>query len=253
MIYSVICTDTSPYIHWQCELLEYSWKRAAQPGQLLRLVTAPGDAPLPRHQHAVVTRVPHEPALYRGYKCLERLYAFQHWLQHDRPEGTVVILDPDVVFLRPLPGEVTPGAPRAQLWVDYQPPSPNTQAATWPLLIHTADLESILPAWIELTAALYAATHRWETDMYAFVAVAAAANLRFSLEPIGAFVGWPDHQVAGAPIVHYCQDVLDATGQVLWSKRTYQPWARVPNAASAHHSYCRELLALIDGFAQTHP
>ena len=250
MIYSVVCTDTSPFVNWQCELLEYSWKRAAQPGQLLRLVTAPADVPLPRHEHAVVTRVPHEPALYHGYKCLERLYAFQHWLRHERPEGTVLIIDPDVVFLRPISAEVPPGAPRAQQWIEYQPPSPHTQAVTWPALIHTADLASMLPAWIDLTVALYNATRRWESDMYAFVA---AANLRFSLEPLGAFIGWPDDQVASAPIVHYCQNVLDTQGQVLWSKYTYQPWARVPNAANAHHSYCRELLALIDDFAQTHP
>lgn len=253
MTYSVVCTDTSPYVGWQCELLEYSWKRAGQPGQLLRLVTAPGDVPIPAHQLAIVSRVPYQPALYYGYKCLERLYAFQHWLQSERPRGTVIVLDPDFVFLRPIPDEVPPGAPRAQHWVDYTPPSPLTQAATWPLVIHTSDLASLLPAWIEMTVALYSATRRWETDMYAFVAVAAAAKLHFTLEPLGAFVGWPDAQVASAPIVHYCQDVLDGAGNVLWSKRTYRPWERVQGASGARHSYCRELLALIDDFAQTHP
>lgn len=258
MIYTIVCTDASPYINWQCDLLEYSWKRAAQPGQLLRLVTVPEDAPLPSHPHAIVSRVPCEPERYQGYKCLERLCALQHWLQRDRPSGTVLILDPDVVFLRPVPVEVAPASPRAQHWVDYQPPSPHTQAATWPLFIHTSDLESLLPAWIDLSVALYTVTRRWETDMYALVAAAAAAGLHFSLDTLGAFVGWPDEQVGSAPLVHYCQDVLDDAGRLLWSKRTYQPWARVPNAARAHHGYCRDLLALIDGHAasrppQTHP
>jgi hypothetical protein len=159
LIVTVLCTDVCDYIDWQCDLLEYTWNRAGQSGELLRL-----------------------------------------------------ILDPDVVFRRTIRGEAEPGAPRAQLWVDYSPASSQTQAATWPMLIHTRDLEQLLPQWIALTAAIHTATHRWESDMYALVAAAASTRLTFSLEAIGAFVGWPDEQVGEAPLVHYCQDVVDRNG-----------------------------------------
>ncbi len=47
LIYSVICTDVNDYIDWQCELLDYSWARAGQPGELVRLVSALLERPAP--------------------------------------------------------------------------------------------------------------------------------------------------------------------------------------------------------------
>jgi hypothetical protein len=236
LIYTVVSTDVNPYIDWQCELLEYTWRRAAQPGELIRIVTCTGDVPLPRHRHARPVRMtPHQSA--HDYKPFER------------PEGTVLVVDPDVVFRRAIAGEASRGAPRAQLWVDYTPVSPRTQAATWPMLIHTADLEGLLPRWISFTAAIHRATHRWESDMHALVSAAAASGLTFSLEAIAAFVGWPDQVVGECPLVHYCQDVVSVDGEVLWTKRSYRPWARVPGAGRARHGYCRDLLALVDEYA----
>lgn len=249
MIYSVICTDVNDSIGWQCDLLEYTWKRAKQPGELLRLVTCPEGVLLPQHRHARVLRIAPQPALTHGYKAFERLFALEHWLRRERPEGTVLILDPDSVFRRAITGEARPGAPRAQLWVDYRCETELTQAATWPMLIHTQDLEALLPRWIAFTSAIYKATHRWESDMNGLVAAAAAGGLRFSLDTIGAFVGWPDELVGEAPVVHYCQNVLDRDGEVLWSKRTYQPWAAVTGAERVRHGYCHDLLALINEYA----
>jgi hypothetical protein len=249
LIFTVLCTDVCDYIDWQCDLLEYTWNRAGQSGELLRLVTCPAGTRLPRHQHATVVRVEPQPERYRGYKPMERFFALEQWLHRERPQGTVLFLDPDVVFRRAIRGEAEPGAPRAQLWVDYSPASSQTQAATWPMLIHTRDLEQLLPQWIALTAAIHTATHRWESEMYALVAAAASTRLTFSLEAIGAFVGWPDEQVGEAPLVHYCQDVVDRNGTLLWSKRVYQPWNRIAGADRARHGYCRDLLALLDEYA----
>src|SRR5689334_11577333 len=98
MIYSVVCTDLTAYIGWQCDLLEYTWKRAAQPGKLLRLVTCGVGNPLPRHRYATVLRVDRRPELDRGYKPFERLFALEQWLSREQPQGTVLVIDPDVVF-----------------------------------------------------------------------------------------------------------------------------------------------------------
>jgi hypothetical protein len=249
VIYSVVCTDVNRFVGWQCELLEYTWERAAQPGELVRVVTAPDGAVLPRHRHARVLRSTPELARTRGYKAFERLFALAAWLRRERPDGTVLVLDPDCVFRRAVVQEVTPGAPRAQHWVDFPSRARVAQAATWPMLIHTRDLEALLPRWIAFTGAIHAVTHRWESDMYGLVAAAAAAGLRFSLDAIGAYVGWPDELVGEAPIVHYCQDVLAGDGELLWSKRSYRPWAHVAGAERARHAYCRDLLALVNEHA----
>ena len=248
MIYSVVCTDLDPSVGWQCELLEYTWKRAGQPGELLRLVTCPPEAALPRHSHARVVRVAPEPERTRTYKAFERLFALEAWLDGERPDGTVLVLDPDCVFRRAITQEVEPGAPRAQHWVDYRSRTDVVQAATWPMLVHTRDLAALLPRWIAFVGAIHAATHRWESDMYALVA-AAAGRLRFSLDAIGVYVGWSGELADEAPIVHYCQDVVDGDGGLLWSKKTYRPWSPVPGAERARHAYCRDLLRLLNEYA----
>jgi hypothetical protein len=250
LIYTVLCTDDNRALDWQCELLEYTWKRAAQPGELLRLVTSPDGAALPRHDHARVLRIEPQPERTGDYKAFERLFALEEWLRREQPEGTVLILDPDCGFRRAITDEVAPGAPRAQYWADYEGATGQSQAATWPMLIHTSDLEALLPRWISFTGAIHRATHRWESDMTGLVAAAAASGLRFTLDAIGAFVGWSGELVDEAPIVHYCQDVLTPGGDLLWSKRTYQPWAPVAGADRACHGYCRDLLRLVNECAE---
>ena len=249
MIYSVICTDVNDYVDWQSELLEYSWKAAGQPGELLRLVTCPAETALPEQAHTRVLRVEPQPERMLGYLAFERLFAFEEWLRRERPEGTVLILDPDCVFRRAVTEGAEPGTPRAQSWVDYTPPAGSTQAATWPMLIHTSDLETLLPRWISFTAAIYTATRRWESDMYGLVSAAAAIGLRFSLEQVAAFVGWPDDAVGEAPIVHYCQDVRADDGARIWSKRNYRPWEPVADTGRPRERYCEDLLKILDDCA----
>lgn len=247
MIYTVICTDASDSINWQSELLEYSWARVQQPGEMVRLVCAPPDAELPRHQHARVIPIAEPSDRTGGYLAFERLFSLRDWLEQERPSGSVLILDPDCVFRTAIPTRVEPGAPVAQHWVDFQTQLP-AQPATWPALIHTEDLARLLPTWIDMTRAIYNATRRWESDMHGLVSAAASQRLRFSLDAVGAFVGWPDAQVGHAPIVHYCQDILADDGRVLWSKRAYQPWTPIQNSGHAHHAYCRDLLDILNEF-----
>lgn len=124
------------------------------------------------------------------------------------------------------------------------------QGVTWPALIHTSDLSALLPRWLELTVAVRAATGLWESDMVAFVGAAAERGLRFAADAIGAFVGWPEDTVAGAPLIHYCQPVLDADGVILWTKHHYRPWEPVgadPDAAAL--DYCRDLLRIVGDYA----
>ena len=52
MIYTVFSTSHSPYMQWQSELLEYSWKQVGQQGELVRLVATDGQQPLPTHRYA---------------------------------------------------------------------------------------------------------------------------------------------------------------------------------------------------------
>jgi hypothetical protein len=117
------------------------------------------------------------------------------------------------------------------------------------MLIDVADLERLLPGWIDLAGALWSTTKRWESDMVALVSAAAKIGLRFTLDTVGAYVGWPDAAVADAPIVHYCQDVYARDGSLLWAKRGYRPWAPVSGGETARHAYCTDLLQILNEYA----
>ena len=267
MIYTVVCTDLNDYINWQFELLEYSWSRVNQPGKLIRLVSCEDDVALPEHRHAQVYRTKPSnvhPTSGDVYVCYNRLYSLQQWLDEQDIDGTVLIVDADVVFRKPLKTEVSSGSPIGQHWLDYglsedfksavesasAVPVDKLQAVTWPALIHSQDLQKLMPRWIEITVTIREQLKRQESDMFAFLAAAQEQNLEFELGTTTAFMPWPDEKVQGAPIIHYCQIVEALDGSELWAKGRYQPWNRVAGAQTAKLPYCRDLVELVDEFAR---
>lgn len=268
MIYTVVCTDINDYVNWQCELLEYSWSRINQPGELIRLVACDDAAELPEHRHASVYRTrPSNVHPISGdvYVCYNRLFSLQQWLEREDVQGTILIVDSDVVFRSPIKTIAASGEPIAQPWVDYGVSSEfrlaienasadvnvdALQQVTWPALIDAQDLRSLLPRWIEATVSIREQIKRQESDMFGFLAAAQELRLEFKPETTTAFMPWPDHTVADAPIIHYCQEVKDGRGKKLWSKFDYQPWQRVNCASSAALPYCVDLLEIVDEYSR---
>ena len=265
-LYSVVCTDTNPYGTWQTEFLEHTWVRAHMPGELLRLVGTPKGERLPRHHTARVVRTAatntHE-LLDHDYTGMNRLHSLAEWLENERPVGTVLILDCDFAFRAPLAKRALPGRPIGQLWYDFtwaghwgelaeeiSPGVGPVQAVTWPLIIHTSDLRRIIDRWIFVTAQIRARSGAWESDMIALPIVLAESGLVCELEMLAAWMPWPDEVVGEAPIIHYCQPVLDHAGNTLWYKQRYTPWE--PTGVTSSDialGYCVELLAMFDRYA----
>jgi len=267
MIYTVVCTDLNDYINWQFELLEYSWSRVNQPGKLIRLVSCDDDVELPVHRHAEVVRTKPSnvhPESGDVYVCYNRLYSLQQWLDEQDIDGTVLIVDADVVFRKPLKTEVPQGAPIGQHWLGYGVSNEfktaienstdvgvdQLQHVTWPALINAHDLRELMPRWIDITVSIREQIKRQESDMFAFLAAAQEQGLIFELGTTTAFMPWPDEKVQGAPIIHYCQIVYAQDQTELWAKGHYQPWARVAGAQNAEIPYCRDLLEIVDEFAK---
>lgn len=266
-IHTVVCTDTNPYGDWQCRFQEHTWHRVSQPGELVRLLACPDGERPPATEHArVVTTAarndhPDAPEDYAGFN---RLWSLQEWLQLERPRGTVLVLDADMVFRSPIRTEVARGEIVVQEWhgIDasglWPPLAPVTRAApddiepfTWPMLVDCDDLAALVPRWIELTAALRRTTGMWESDMFALVAAVAEAGLAVRYETLGAWLPWPEAFVAGAPTIHYCQPVEARDGRRLWFKQDYTPWEPLgvdPNEANL--DYARDLLHLLDEFVR---
>ncbi len=266
MIYSLICTDTSKAIHWQCELLEYSWSKCEQPGELVRLVACDPEMSLPEHRHANVVRTNFtnvDSETGDHYAPYNRLYSIQEWLHRDAPNGTVLILDPDMIFRNSVKTEVKRGSPIGQQWVGFgmrdrkkrvtmeisNVDIAQIQPVTWPALIHSDDLIRLIPRWIELTIEYRRRTGGWEDDMFAFAVASAELGIVYAFKNMAAWTPWAEEKVTGAPIVHYCQAIQNRSDEIIWAKNKYQPWDRVKTPQAAKLDYCRDLLSLVDKHA----
>jgi hypothetical protein len=265
-IHTLVCTDTNPYGDWQFELLEHTWRRAGQPGELVRLVACPnGETPAPSDVARVVTTTAtnsHERAP-KDYAGFNRLWSLHEWLTLEQPTGSILILDCDMVFRASARFTAEPGEIVAQEWHDFafndslvarvapfvDAPAERIEPLTWPMVFAAGDLSRLMPRWIELCADFRAETGMWESDMFALVAAVAETDLRVRYETTTAWMNWPEDYVAGAPLIHYCQQVLGRDGSVMWGKQSYAPWEPLgvdPNDAEL--DYCRDLLHLIDDF-----
>ena len=164
LIYTVFSTSDSPYMQWQSEFLEYSWKQVGQPGELIRLVSSHRPT-VPEHRYARSVGSPSwriHPVTGDRYPPYNKMASLLHWLRTERPDGTVLLLDPDCVFTAPIRREVAEGHPVGQKWIgighDRRPggfglgqrfdfledhgvrPRIRAQLAMIPTLIHTSDL-----------------------------------------------------------------------------------------------------------------
>jgi hypothetical protein len=262
-LYTVVCTDTAHELQWQCELLEHTWRSVEQPGELLRLVAAEPGEPLPVHTRMRVVRMPASnthPRARDAYVPWNRLFSLDRWLHEERPEGTVLVLDPDMVFRDRLVLHAAPGRPVGQHWVDFGTgealadpfgmAASRLQPVTWPMAIHTSDLAHLLPRWIERTFQSRQVLERWESDMFGLVLAASDLELTFSLQTTCAWLSWPEADVAGAPLIHYCQPVEDRDGRSVWCKRTYRPWDGAFEPDRARLDYCRDLLRIVRDYAR---
>ncbi|MCZ6799604.1 MAG: hypothetical protein O7F12_03870 [Nitrospirae bacterium] len=279
MIYTVFSTTDSPYMNWQSDLLEYSWKETGQPGQLIRLVASSERDSLPVHRHAeVVATWPWEihPLTGDHYVIYNKPASLSQWFARENLEGTILFIDPDCVFRAPITREVSVGHPVGQTWIGfrqegcYYPPSHGpafeliarfskknrdlVQGVMIPTLIHSTDLKMILPRWLELTALIRRDVRNsggqplWESDMFGYVIAAAEYGLVHEEASLGICTNWLPADVPNAPIIHYCQTIQNHEHETIWSKRTYRPWDSVPDPSLAQMDYGQDLLEMINRF-----
>ena len=281
MLYTLFSTTASPYMNWQSELLEYSWQEVGQYGELVRLIATDDPQTAPQHTRmpTVITRPwGIHPQTGDNYPIYNKPASLLEWLTTENPHGTVLLIDPDCVFRAPVKREVLPGAPVSQDWIDYYPQatyhSPHAgppfelirrycpknwelvKGVMIPTLIHTDDLKRIASRWLEMTSVIRQEVRNahgdplWESDMYAYLIVAAEAGLVHQQASLGICTNWSPERVVNTPLIHYCQPILSPDGQELWAKGTYRPWQRSRDPQRAQHDYGRDLLYMLNRFIQ---
>jgi hypothetical protein len=233
LITTVVSTDGSDYLGWQAELLAYSYHRVGQPGRLVVLtdtVKVPGD----------------------DYPPYNKPYALARWLEReDSLDECLLVLDPDMVFVRAVDRTVRPGRPvahnssyaanhalAAALTAHAASPR-DLQPLAVPMLIHQQDLRRLAPLWFDYTRRLRSdAAIRdlipWVCEMWACSIAAQELSLVFELQQLAAVP--PFWSRTGLPLVHYS---FEFEG---FDKRSYRPWDPLPNGTSQAYRWLRDLI-----------
>lgn len=286
MFYTVFSTNDCPYMQWQSELLEHSWKQVGQEGELIRLVAThtPDALPAQRYARCVATKCwDVHPQSGDDYPIYNKPASLLEWVYREKPEGTVLFLDPDCVFRQPVKRTVAPGFPASQSWVDFKLEKASTKSpfglgerfafladhcarvdlpadpVMIPTLIHTSDLRRIAARWLELCGVVRDnlvnsdGEKAWESDMFAYLAASAEYGLRHEPINLGVATNWDPEVVPDSPVIHYCQPVLDVEGAEIFNKQSYQPWSLLNNDTDMAQYYGRDLVRQINDFVATMP
>lgn len=243
-IQTVFSVDASRYQRWQADLLAYSHRKACQPGSLTRLWSSRGcPTEFPAQTVWAEPYSPH-PVTGDDYAAYNKPAAIQDWLSGVcPPEETVLVVDPDCVFVAPVTATVERGRPAAQPYSYMDPDAypgadlvsrhclrPSTvQGIGIPYLIHRDDLAVLAPLWLAKTEAIRndpvsRELAGWTAEMWGYAV--AAAELGLVHEPRNLQLV-PTEDRADAPIVHYCEESVDKSGTWRWGKWTYRPWEPV--------------------------
>jgi hypothetical protein len=286
-VHTVFSIERNPYCLWQARLLAHSHRKAGQPGPLTALVAAAPDAPpvLARtFRHA-----PHSPHPATGddYGPYNKPASLVAWLRDaPPPEETILVLDPDCVFVAPAlpPAPVARGRPVAQpsFFLDLvnrpNPARPARASApaipldyaiyddvvrrhcarpalvegvSVPFFIHRDDLAAVAPLWLAKTEAIRAdaavcARIGWCAEMLGYICAAAEIGLRHVFGDLAVI---ENERLERTPIVHYAFEVADRTGGWYFHKRKYAPWARVPEPPPDVPDAARAAIALLNELA----
>jgi hypothetical protein len=268
MIFTVFSAAPDPATEWQAELLEYSWRRVGQPGELIRLAPRRSGQASPRLTGRVVETLAWNPHPYTDdtYTGYDTPAAVLEWLFRENPVGTVLLLAPHTVLQREVTQEVSPGKALATAWPDMPlgdgGPFGLTESfkllecycvnrelplapVRLPLLIHTSDLRKIAARWLELTSIIRAEAvgvhgkFRF-ADRLAYAVAAAEYRVTHSLAELCCDTG-SDKDL---PIIDYSQPVEAKNGEIVWDEKVYRPWDPVfPEQAQPGAG--RDMLAML--------
>jgi peptidyl serine alpha-galactosyltransferase len=267
-MHTVFSTDGSLYQRWQADLLAYSYRKVDQPGPLTRLYSA-WNTPSTFDGQTFQTEPysPH-PTTNDDYPPYNRIGALLSWLKlSSPPEETLLILDPDCIFITAFDEAVECGRPIAQ-WIAHLDTSrpknaellkrhgfreESVQLMGIPLLIHREDLRVVLPLWMEKTEEIRndpisRELSGWVAEMWGYVFAAAQLGLRHELR----FLAHKNDEDESdkLPFIHYCHPSASARGQWQWHKWLYRAWDPVPEPPPDVPAPTVPFISLLNEFAQ---
>jgi len=259
------CEDKT-YLWWQAELLHHTFNKCGIQAGLTALVADCGE---PAHEYScdVMPVGSYKDRCSGGpLMCLNKPGAIAEWAALEPgSRETVLIVDPDSVFLRsvPDPGQISDGEawseehdymavdiPANKLVLDRHC-MPSVRALVQPvgiyILINRANLVDLARLWLERGVEIASdpvcrqalAGTGWLSDMWGYAIAAAELGIHHHIRGFSQVTG--SHSL-DRPITHYCYPLLIDPAQrwwpetqvpLLWSKWHYQPWTLPPDPAAS--------------------
>jgi hypothetical protein len=247
---------------WQAEFLHYTYAIAGMSAELTALVAATDEPEWEFSCNTVRVANYKDSVATPPLLTLNKPGGIAEWAAQDGPrDETILIVDPDSMFLRPVddPGPLTAGEAYSEEhdYMDVAIPTNRTvidrhcrkelHAKVQPvgiyILINRSCLAELAQRWLQKSIDIAAdpicrdalGGTGWLSDMWGYAIAAAELGLHHHLRGFSQVTG---SNSLRNPITHYCfplmesrDDVwqLDTQKPVLWSKWSYRPWDSPPN------------------------
>jgi len=260
----IFSCENSGYMWWQAEFLHYTFVQTGMDAELTGLVAATEDPEIVFPCNTVRVANYKDSVPNATVLTLNKPGGIAEWAALDGPrDETVLIVDPDSVFVRPIvdPGPLAAGEAYSEEHDYMNVDIPGNRAVidrhcreefrakVQPvgvyICINRACLAELALRWLQKSIEIAAdpvcrealSGTGWLSDMLGYVIAAAELGIHHHLRGFSQVTGSDSLQ---NPITHYCFPLMesrdnfwepDTQKPVLWSKWTYRPWEDPPNFA----------------------
>jgi len=292
MDYVIYSTSNSDYQSWQCRLLEYSFKKVNQPGKLIRLCsynTHNSNRIFDTSDIAEIIQLPDYRTRWReftndldkDYGIVNKTESLKYWLAN-YPElkdtDNVLLVDPDMVFVKSITQTTTQGTIIAQNWVDegaehggpfnrygshIKDKITSESVFMYPYIITVGDLKKLVTRYVDLTYQMRIENypHLWESEMFALIISSLEQDIKVqSYNNLGFCLTWAEREkyqskefFDSVSILHFPWSVNNENKERIFNKQDYTPhtlkehWDRInPNDATTFLE--RKLLHVLDNY-----
>jgi hypothetical protein len=257
----VFSCENTTYHWWQAEFLHYTYLQAGMHAELTALVAATEEPEIAFSCNSV--RVAnYKNSVPNALLVLNKPGGIAEWAALDGPrDETVLIVDPDSMFVRPVvdPGPLTAGDAYSEehgyMCVDIpgnrtvidRHCKPEVRSKVQPvgiyICINRACLAELAVCWLRKSIEIASDPVCWEalsgngwlSDMWGYAIAAAEFGIHHQLMGFSQMTG--SHSLQN-PITHYCFPLManrndywepETQKPILWSKWTYRPWENPPD------------------------
>ncbi|MGC2401254.1 MAG: hypothetical protein WA510_15780 [Acidobacteriaceae bacterium] len=262
----VFSCENTTYMWWQAEFLRWNYLHAGMQAELTALVSATDEPPIRFSGESVRVASYKDSVPEAPLAVLNKPGGIAEWAALKGPrDETVLIVDPDSVFVRPIadPGPLRTGeayseehgymsidTPGNRTVIDRhcrQEARSRVQPVGIYICINRGSLAELARCWLDKSIEIAAdpvcrealSGTGWLSDMWGYAIAAAELGIHHDLAGFSQVTGTDSLE---NPIIHYCFPVMenrndvwapDTQKSILWSKWTYSPWESPPASSDA--------------------